>query len=81
MTLVYFENERGDAISFVAQQIVGIQQNRLPTDTPTTVMLANGQAFRVRNSFDDCQQKLMAAAPAAKLVTEPDSRPTDWSAA
>lgn len=61
MTLVYFENERGDAISFAASQIVGIQQNRLPTNTPTTVLLANGQAFRVRNGFDDCQQKLMTA--------------------
>ena len=61
MRLVYFENERGDAISFVAQQIVGIQQNRPPTDTPTTVLLANGQAYRVKNGFDDCQQKLMAA--------------------
>ena len=61
MTIVYFENERGDSISFVAHQIVGIQQNRTPTDTPTTVMLANGQAFRVRNGFDDCQQKLIAA--------------------
>ena len=61
MTLVYFENERGDAISFVASQIVGIQQNRTPTDTPTTVMLMNGQAFRVRNGFDQCEKKLMTA--------------------
>ena len=63
MRLVYFENDRGDAISFVAQRIVGIQQNRLPTDTPTTVILLDGQAFRVRNGFDECQQKIMAEEP------------------
>ena len=72
MRLVYFENDRGDAISLVAHQIVGIQQNRLPTDTPTTVMLLDGQAFRVRNGFDECQQKLMAAAQLATSMTVED---------
>jgi len=61
MRIVYFETERGDVISFAVNYIVGIQQNHLPTDTPTTVMLLNGQSFRVRNGFDECQQKLISA--------------------
>lgn len=62
MSLVYFESDNGAPIVFVASAIVAIQQNRLPTDTPTTVMLANGSNYRVRNSFDECQQRLLAAA-------------------
>ena len=77
MKLVYFENERGDVITLVVQQIAGIQQNRVPTDTPTTVMLTNGQSFRVRNGFDDCQKKLMATLEAAHQADA--LTPTGWS--
>lgn len=64
MKLVYFENERGDSLALAASQIIGIQANRTPTETPTTVMMLDGQAFRVRNGFDDCQIRLMATGDA-----------------
>lgn len=60
MKLVYFEDEHGKTIALNPDQIIGIQQNRTPTNTPTTVLLVNGQFIRVRDSLDECERKLLS---------------------
>lgn len=59
MKLIYFDNESRNTIAIVASQIVAIEQNRVPTETPTTVLLSSGERIRVRNGFDECQRRLM----------------------
>ena len=61
MNLVYFEGRDGRAIVVVANKVVALRAQRLPTDTPTQVICVDDLMFDVRDDIDTAQQKLMAA--------------------
>lgn len=61
MSLVYFEDRDGLSIVILASKIAAIRANRLPSDTPTSIVLDGGGNFNVRGSPDIAQQKLAAA--------------------
>jgi len=61
--MVYFEGENGN-ICIDRERIVGAAEMRKPADFPTHVWVDFEPGFvRVRNSYDDVQRRLIAAAP------------------
>jgi len=61
MSMVYFETEHGTTC-IDHTRIVGFRQKRVPTNYPAVVMLdCHPYEVNVRNSYDDCQSRLIAA--------------------
>lgn len=61
MNLIYLESRTG-TLCLVHDRIIGVTENRTPTDYPTRILIDSAPwNFDVRNSMDDVQAKLMAA--------------------
>lgn len=65
--LIYLTDIDGRTLALDRARITGLRENRWDSSTPTRVLVdfAPGH-FDVRNSFDESQQRLMAADVPAK---------------
>lgn len=62
MPLIYFRDRDGRCLTLDRSRITGLQENRLPSDTPTRVLVDFPPGyFDVRHAFDNAQARLIEA--------------------